>query len=261
MGRYSRHIDLQEVGPAGQRKLFQAKVLVIGAGGLGVPVLLYLTAAGVGRIGIVDFDRVSLDNLQRQVLYREEDLEKNKAVVARELLEARNSQIEVLSYPEPFTVNNAIHLVREYDIVVDCTDNFRTRYLINDTCVKESKPLVYAAIFKFEGQLSVFNYKNGPTYRCLFPIAPRVEEIPNCQDSGVLGVLPGVMGLYQANEVFKIILGLGKILSGTLFTLNLLSLDQKQFIFRRDEKEVERIKKDPLHLSIINDCNLDLNGK
>jgi len=261
MGRYSRHIDLQEVGPAGQRKLFQAKVLVIGAGGLGVPVLLYLTAAGVGRIGIVDFDRVSLDNLQRQVLYREEDLEKNKAVVARELLEARNSQIEVLSYPEPFTVNNAIQLVREYDIVVDCTDNFRTRYLINDTCVKESKPLVYAAIFKFEGQLSVFNYKNGPTYRCLFPIAPRVEEIPNCQDSGVLGVLPGVMGLYQANEVIKIILGLGKILSGTLFTLNLLSLDQKQFTFRRDEKEVERIKKDPLHPSKINDCNLDINGK
>ena len=177
----------------------------------------------------------------------------------RENYEARNNG--GLSYPEPFTVNNAIQLVREYDIVVDCTDNFRTRYLINDTCVKEGKPLVYAAIFKFEGQLSVFNYKNGPTYRCLFPIAPRVEEIPNCQDSGVLGVLPGVMGLYQANEVIKIILGLGKILSGTLFTLNLLSLDQKQFTFRRDEKEVERIKKDPLHPCEINDCNLDLNGK
>ncbi|MGC6421413.1 MAG: HesA/MoeB/ThiF family protein [Flavobacteriaceae bacterium] len=256
MVRYSRHIDLREVGPSGQRKLSKAKVLVVGAGGLGVPVLLYLTAAGVGRLGIVDPDRISVDNLQRQVLYREIDLKKMKAEVAQELLQARNSEIDLRVYPVPFSLDNALHLVESYDVVVDCTDNFRTRYLINDACVKQDKPLVFAAIYKFEGQLGVFNFQHGPTYRCLFPKPPQAGEVPNCEDNGVLGVLPGVMGMYQANEVLKIILGLGNILSGILMTVNLLTLDQKRFTFMRNEADVNRIKNRPLQAVEIDDCKL-----
>ena len=256
MARYSRHIDLHEVGPSGQRKITQARVLVIGAGGLGVPVLLYLTAAGVGKIGIVDPDHVEEENLQRQVLYREADLNSNKALAAQKLLKARNSEIDLHAYPQAFQVDNAISLVEAYDVVVDCTDNFQTRYLINDACVKRNKPLVFAAIFKYEGQLSVFNYKDGPTYRCLFPKPPLPGEVPNCEDNGVLGVLPGILGMYQTNEILKIIVGLGKVLSGTLMTVNLLTLEQKQLTFTRNNREVNHIKNSPLQLADINDCKL-----
>ena len=254
MTRYSRHIVLPEVGPVGQLKLSQAKVLVIGAGGLGIPVLQYLTAAGVGTIGIVDHDTVAVDNLQRQVLYREEDIQKNKAIVAQQLLKERNSDIELQAYPEKFDVNNALERVAPYDIVVDCTDNFRTRYLINDACVKQNKPLVFAAIYKFEGQLTVLNYQEGPTYRCLFPTPPKLGEVPNCEDNGVLGVLPGVLGMFQANEVLKIILGLEEILSGKLMTINVLTYQQKQFIFHRNQKEVMKIKQAPISSIALDDC-------
>lgn len=176
MKRYSRHITLSEVGLIGQLKIAESKVLVIGAGGLGAPLLLYLNAAGVGTIGIVDFDTVSLSNLQRQVLFREQDLDLNKADIAKELLSARNSELNITSYPVALTTSNALEIIKPYDIVVDCTDNFRTRYLINDACIKLNKPFVFAAIYKFEGQLSVFNYAGGPTYRCLFPSPPKAGE-------------------------------------------------------------------------------------
>ena len=257
MKRYSRHITLSEVGLVGQLKIAESKVLVIGAGGLGSPLLLYLTAAGVGTIGIVDFDKVSESNLQRQVLFREQDLNINKAISAKKLLNARNSDIEIKSYPHIFDTSNALELVQDYDIVVDCTDNFRTRYLINDACVKLGKPFVFAAIYKFEGQLSVFNYKGGPTYRCLFPTPPKAGEVPNCEEVGVLGVLPGVLGMYQANEVLKIILSIGSILSGQLLSINLLTNDQRLLRFNKNEAEIESIKNRELVFIALNDCKLN----
>jgi len=257
MKRYSRHITLSEVGLVGQLKIAESKVLVIGAGGLGSPLLLYLTAAGVGTIGIVDFDKVSESNLQRQVLFREQDLNINKAISAKKLLNARNSDIEIKSYPHIFDTSNALELVQDYDIVVDCTDNFRTRYLINDACVKLGKPFVFAAIYKFEGQLSVFNYKGGPTYRCLFPTPPKAGEVPNCEEVGVLGVLPGVLGMYQANEVLKIILSIGSILSGQLLSINLLTNDQRLLRFNKNKAEIESIKNRELVFIALNDCKLN----
>jgi len=257
MKRYSRHITLSEVGLVGQLKIAESKVLVIGAGGLGSPLLLYLTAAGVGTIGIVDFDKVSESNLQRQVLFREQDLNINKAISAKKLLNARNSDIEIKSYPHIFDTSNALELVQDYDIVVDCTDNFRTRYLINDACVKLGKPFVFAAIYKFEGQLSVFNYKGGPTYRCLFPTPPKAGEVPNCEEVGVLGVLPGVLGMYQANEVLKIILSIGSVLSGQLLSINLLTNDQRLLRFNKNKAEIESIKNRELVFIALNDCKLN----
>ena len=257
MKRYSRHITLSEVGLVGQLKIAESKVLVIGAGGLGSPLLLYLTAAGVGTIGIVDFDKISESNLQRQVLFREQDLNINKAISAKKLLNARNSDIEIKSYPHIFDTSNALELVQDYDIVVDCTDNFRTRYLINDACVKLGKPFVFAAIYKFEGQLSVFNYKGGPTYRCLFPTPPKAGEVPNCEEVGVLGVLPGVLGMYQANEVLKIILSIGSVLSGQLLSINLLTNDQRLLRFNKIEAEIESIKNRELVFIALNDCKLN----
>jgi len=257
MKRYSRHITLSEVGLVGQLKIAESKVLVIGAGGLGSPLLLYLTAAGVGTIGIVDFDKVSESNLQRQVLFREQDLNINKAISAKKLLNARNSDIEIKSYPHIFDTSNALDLVQDYDIVVDCTDNFRTRYLINDACVKLGKPFVFAAIYKFEGQLSVFNYKGGPTYRCLFPTPPKAGEVPNCEEVGVLGVLPGVLGMYQANEVLKIILSIGSVLSGQLLSINLLTNDQRLLRFNKNKAEIESIKNRELVFIALNDCKLN----
>lgn len=257
MKRYSRHITLSEVGLVGQLKITESKVLVIGAGGLGSSLLLYLTAAGVGTIGIVDFDKVSESNLQRQVLFREQDLHRNKATSAKELLSTRNSEIEIKSYPYAFDTSNALELVQDYDLVVDCTDNFRTRYLINDSCVQQDKPFVFAAIYKFEGQLAVFNFKGGPTYRCLFPNPPKAGEVPNCEEAGVLGVLPGILGLYQANEVLKLILSIGELLSGQLLSINLLTNHQRIISFQKNEAEIESVKKKELAFIELNDCKLN----
>ncbi len=254
MSRYSRHIILPEVGPVGQVKLLEAKVLVIGAGGLGLPVLQYLAAAGVGRLGIVDHDNVSISNLQRQVLFREQDLDQNKAEVAQKLLALRNSQIQIEAHPVFFDTANAHALVTSYDLVVDCTDNFRTRYLINGVCIQADKPFVFAAIYKFEGQLTVFNYRGGPSYRCLFPHPPQAGEVPNCEEAGVLGVLPGILGLYQANEVLKIILELDEVLTGKMMAINLLINQQKLFSFKRDENQIKQIKAAPLQCIALNDC-------
>lgn len=233
--QYNRHFILDKIGVSGQQKLKEAKVLVIGAGGLGCPILQYLTAAGVGTIGIIDNDTVSQSNLQRQILFSFDAIGKPKATCAAKRLAQLNPFIKFETYVEFLNSNNAIALFEKYDIVVDGSDNFQTRYLSNDAAVLTSKPLIFGAIFKFEGQISVFNYKNGPTYRCLFPEPPTANSIPNCSDIGVLGVLPGIIGSLQANEVIKIICGIGEVLSGKLLSLNTLNLQQNVLNFSKNE--------------------------
>ncbi len=232
INRYNRHIILPEVGLLGQQKLKQAKVLVIGAGGLGCPVLMYLTAAGVGTIGIVDFDTVDESNLQRQIIYTVDDVGKYKAEVAKIKLENQNPFINIVSYVLHFSSTIALDLISQYDIIVDGSDNFATRYLLNDACIINNKPLVAASIFKFEGQLSVYNYQHGPTYRCLFPEPP--SESPSCSEIGVIGVLPGILGTLQANEVIKIITGVGEVLSGKLLLIDLLTMQFRELKFEKN---------------------------
>ncbi|TXE09589.1 dinucleotide-utilizing protein [Seonamhaeicola algicola] len=232
---YSRHIILDEIGLKGQEKLKQAKVLVVGAGGLGCPILQYLTAAGVGTIGIVDADVVDVSNLHRQILYTIDDVGKPKALTASKRLKQLNPHVNFEVFQTFLSTKNAINIFSEYDIIVDGSDNFQTRYLCNDAAVITNKPLVFGSIFKFEAQLSVFNYKNGPTYRCLYPTPPTAGSVPSCSDVGVLGVLPGIVGCYQANEVLKIILEKGAVLSGKLLTFNVLNMEQMMFSFSKNE--------------------------
>jgi len=219
---YSRQLLLDEIGQEGQHKIKQAKVLVIGAGGLGCPVLQYINAAGVGTIGIVDCDTVEKSNLHRQILFGLSSIGKNKAEAAKLQLSQNNPFTIINSYSKAIKPINAIEIIREYDIIVDCTDNYTARYLINDACVLLSKPFIHGSVYKFEGQVSVFNHLGGPTYRCLFP-EPNYTSETNCTQSGVVGVLPGLIGLMQANEVLKLILKTGVILSGTVLTYNGLS--------------------------------------
>lgn len=216
LDRYARHIVLPGVGGAGQARLKQSAVLVVGAGGLGSPVLMYLAAAGVGRLGLVEMDRVDVSNLQRQVLFDTTTLGQHKAEVAKSRLESLNPHIQVEAHAERVTSENALRLLQPYDLVIDCTDNFPTRYLLNDACVLLDKPLVYGAIHQFEGQLSVFHHQGGPCYRCLFPQPPRPGAVPSCAEAGVFGVLPGVIGSLMAAEAIKVLLGLGDVLSGKL---------------------------------------------
>lgn len=242
--RYSRHFLLSEVGKDGQLKLKNSSVLVIGAGGLGCPALQYLTAAGVGTIGIVDFDQVDHSNLQRQILFAPADIGMNKAEVAAKKLAEQNPNISFNVYASRLDNSNALEIIEKYDVVLDGTDNFSTRYLINDACVIAGKPLVYGAIFKFDGQLSVFNYKGGPTYRCLFPEPPEAGSVPNCSEIGVIGVLPGIIGSQQANEALKIILGIGNIPSGKLLMYKALETDYTSIGFEKDEESVQAIADD-----------------
>lgn len=220
MSRYQRQIILPEVGLLGQSKLKNAKVLIIGAGGLGCPVLSYLTGAGVGTIGIIDNDTISETNLHRQVLYQTAQIGKSKAESAALNLEKLNPEINFETYNSWLTNENALKIISKYDIIVDASDNFATRYLVNDACVILNKPFVFAAIQGFDAQVSVFNYKSGPTYRCLFPEPP--TDAPDCNTLGVLGVLPSIAGSFQANEVLKIILEIGDVLSGKLLIYNTL---------------------------------------
>ncbi len=243
MSRYSRHIILPEIGKKGQDKLANAKVLVIGAGGLGCPVLQYLAAAGIGTIGIVDFDVVDESNLQRQILFGTTTLGKNKALAAKERLTDINPQVAIITYPEALTHKNAITIFEQYDIVVDGTDNFDTRYLINDAAIITHKPLVYGAIYKFEGQVAVFNYKNGPSYRCLFPTPPKKGSLPNCSEVGVLGVLPGIIGTLQANEVLKITLEIGTVLSGKIHYYNALTTQSYTLNLDRNQSAIDLVLK------------------
>lgn len=247
--RYSRQMILPEIGLSGQEKLNSAKVLMIGAGGIGCPVLQYLAAAGVGEIGIVDDDIVDMSNLHRQILYSAADIGKPKAIIAKEKIGLLNPHINITCLNERFTVSNAEGVCKGYDLVIDGSDNFETRYLINDTCVALNKVLVFGSIFKFEGHVSVFNYNNGPTYRDVFPEPPPADEVPNCAEIGVLGVLPGIIGVYMANEALKIICGIGETLSGKLMTIN--ALDNTTNVFKMSKqlkasKPQETIATEPL---------------
>ena len=233
--RYSKQIILPEVGLAGQERLKAARVLVIGAGGLGCPVLQYLTAAGVGKIGVCDGDVVDVSNLQRQVLYTANEIGLQKAVVAESKLAALNPNVKINTYPFFIDSSNAVELIKGYDIVVDGSDNFATRYLVNDACVMLDKPMVSGAIYKFEGQVSVFNYRRGPTYRCIFPEPPGADESPNCADIGVIAALPGIIGSIQANEVVKMITGIGEVLSGRLLVIDTQSMNTHIFHFKLNE--------------------------
>jgi molybdopterin/thiamine biosynthesis adenylyltransferase/rhodanese-related sulfurtransferase len=241
LNRYARHFVLPEFGMEGQKKLKASSVLVVGAGGLGCPLLLYLSAAGVGRIGIVDDDVVDESNLQRQVLYTVDDLGQSKAATAKKKLLALNPHIQVDVYQERFLPDNALELVSKYDIVADGTDNFPTRYLVNDACVLSDKINVYASIFRFEGQVSVFNYLNedgtrGPNYRDIFPDPPPPDLVPNCAEGGVLGVLPGIIGSIQANEVIKVLTGIGEPLSGRLFLFDTAGFSTRTLKIRKNPK-------------------------
>ncbi|AWH75220.1 dinucleotide-utilizing protein [Dokdonia sp. Dokd-P16] len=232
--QYSRHLILDEIGLAGQLKIKDTSVLVIGAGGLGCPVLQYLTAAGIGRIGIIDKDVVEQSNLQRQILYTHDDIGSNKAISVTRRLERLNPYIKFDTYPMRLTRDNALELFANYDIIVDGSDNFATRYLVNDAAILKGKPVVLGSIYKFEGQLAVYNYKNGPTYRCLYPTPPKQNEMPNCSEAGVLGALAGIIGSLQANEVLKIICGIGEVLSGKLLTYNMITMNQMILGFEKD---------------------------
>lgn len=238
--RYSRQIALSEIGEAGQLKLQNARVLVIGAGGLGCPVLQNLAAAGVGTIGIVDGDVVDETNLHRQLLYTLNDCGKSKVEVAKSAILKLNPEIKVNMFAEFFSTQNAFDIVKDYEIIVDCTDAIAVRYLINDVAVVKKIPVVYASIYKFEGQVSVFNYKNGTSYRCLFPEQESLNSVPNCVESGVLGVLPNTLGTLQATEVLKMILEIGEVLSGRLWIYDALYFQTQIIDFTRNPKAIEK---------------------
>ena len=238
--RYSRHLILPEVGMVGQKKLRAASVLIIGAGGLGCPIALYLTAAGIGRLGLVDFDVVDRTNLQRQVLYGESVVGVPKVEAAAERLKDLNPDVEIETYPERLTSENALQIMSDYDIIIDGTDNFPTRYLTNDAAVILGKPYIYGSIFRFEGQVSVFlsrpfnGFERGPCYRCLFPSPPPPGAVPSCAEGGVLGVLPGIVGALQAAEAIKLIVGIGEPLIGKLMLIDTLRMEFKTVRIRRN---------------------------
>jgi sulfur-carrier protein adenylyltransferase/sulfurtransferase len=236
LNRYSRHFILPEVGEAGQAKLLDAKVLLIGAGGLGSPSALYLAAAGVGTLGLVDHDVVDMSNLQRQILHTNDRVGMAKVESARQTLTALNPDVKVIGYQERLSSENIMRLIADYDIIVDGCDNFPTRYLVNDACVMTGKPNVHGSIFQFEGQASVFYPGRGPCYRCLFPEPPPPGAAPSCQEAGVLGVLPGLVGCVQALETIKLILGVGKPLIGRMVYFDTLSMELRIHKLRKDPK-------------------------
>ena len=241
--RYNRQIILPEIGVEGQQKLLNARVLVIGAGGLGCPILQYLVAAGVGNIGIVDADVVSISNLHRQILYTVADVGKQKVTVAKAHLSNQNPAVKIDVYPVMLHSSNALEIFQPYDFVIDGSDNFATRYLVNDACVISKKAFISGSIFKFEGQISVFNYQNGPTYRCLYPEPPTAGSVPNCSEIGVIGALAGIIGTMQAAEAIKIITGAGEVLSGKLLLFDMLTMRSQIVKFKAIEsnKEVKEL--------------------
>src|SRR5436190_5174409 len=234
--RYSRHLLMPEVGLQGQLKLKNSSALVIGTGGLGSPVALYLAAAGIGRIGLVDYDIVDSSNLQRQVIHGTSTVNKLKVESARDRLLDLNPDIQIDVYNEPYTSENAMRIAKDYDVIIDGTDNFPTRYLTNDVAVFLGKPNVYASIYRFDGQVSVFYAKEGPCYRCLFPEPPPPGLVPSCAEGGVLGVLPGTIGTIQATEALKLILGIGEPLIGRLLLYDALSMTMEEVKLRKNPK-------------------------
>lgn len=230
--RYNRQIILPEIGDEGQLKLAKSKVLVIGAGGLGSAILPYLAAAGVGKIGIMDDDAIEISNLHRQVIYKTSAVGKSKVEEAKLMISELNTEIKVNAFSEKLSGKNALSLFEKYDIIVDATDNISIKYLINDACLVTNKPMVYGSIFRFQGQVSVFNYQNGPTYRCLYP--DENQNALNCEDAGVIGVSVGIIGMLQANEVIKIILGIGEALNGKILVYNILNNEQQKYDFDKN---------------------------
>ena len=232
--RYSRHLIIPDVGVEGQEKLLAAKVLLIGSGGLGSPLALYLAAAGVGRLGLVDFDVVDFSNLQRQIIHTTQDVGRPKLESAKEKINAINPDVKVVGYPVRLSSENALDIVKDYDIVVDGTDNFPTRYLVNDACVLLKKPNVYGSIFRFEGQASVFWAEKGPCYRCLYPEPPPPGMVPSCAEGGVLGILPGIIGVIQATEAIKLLLEKGDLLVGRLLLFDALKMRFREVKLKKD---------------------------
>jgi adenylyltransferase/sulfurtransferase len=232
--RYSRHLILPEVGMEGQKKLAAASVLLIGTGGLGSPLAMYLAAAGVGRIGLVDFDVVDLSNLQRQVIHSTKNVGRSKLKSAKDFLHGLNPRVHVDTYEKQFSSENAMQIAADYDLIIDGTDNFPTRYLVNDVAVLLNKPNVYGSIFRFEGQASVFWAEKGPCYRCLYPEPPPPGMVPSCAEGGVLGVLPGIIGTIQANEAIKLILGIGEPLLGRLLLFDALAMRFREMKLRKN---------------------------
>lgn len=237
--RYIKQITLPEIGIKGQEKLKKAKVLIVGAGGIGAPVLQYLCATGIGEVGLVEHDYVDEQNLQRQILYGEKDIGKLKTVITKEILEKQNSSCIVDVINLKFSKNNALKIIEKYNIIVDATDNFSSRYLINDACSIRNKVLVYGAIYKYEGQVSVFNYNNGPGLRCLFPETPLKHEAADPERLGIYGLLSGIIGLYMANEVVKVITGLGETLSGKLLLFDVRNYSNYIFSFPKNPVNFE----------------------
>jgi len=234
--RYRRHLSLPELGVEGQRKLLDARVLLIGAGGLGCPLAQYLAAAGVGTLGLIDHDRVDVSNLQRQVLYATADVGRPKVEVAAERIHAQNPDVRVVTHALRLTSENALALLADWDVIVDGSDNFPTRYLVNDACVLLGKPNVHGSIFRFDGQASVFDARSGPCYRCLFPEPPPPGAVPSCAEGGVLGVLPGLVALIQATETLKLLTGIGESLSGRLLQIDALGMEFREFRIQKDPK-------------------------
>ncbi|MCD0471614.1 HesA/MoeB/ThiF family protein [Flavobacterium sp. JAS] len=238
--RYNRQIILPEIGENGQQKLLKAKVLVIGAGGLGAAILPYLAAAGVGEIAIVDDDVIEVSNLHRQVIYKSSAIGKHKVDEAKLMITELNPTIKVETIAEKLSGKNAISLFEQYDIIVDATDNIAIKYLINDACIITNKPMVYGSVFRFQGQVSVFNYQNGPTYRCLYP--DENTQSANCEDAGVIGISVGIIGMLQANEVIKMILEIGEVLSGKILVYNILNNEQQKYDFEKNTNIVMNLE-------------------
>lgn len=248
--RYSRHLVIPEIGTEGQLRLRQARVLIIGAGGLGSPIGMYLAAAGIGKIGIVDFDTISHSNLQRQVLYSTNDVGHPKTVLAKQRLLEINPNVEIATYDTRLTKDNALEILKDYDLIADGTDNFATRYLVNDACVLLGKPFVYGSILRFEGQATTFDPRTGPCYRCLYPEPPAYGDVPSCEEGGVLGVLPGIIGCIQANEVIKYIIGKGELLTGRLLLLDALKMSFREIRYSKDP-ECPSCSDDPLITTLL----------
>jgi molybdopterin/thiamine biosynthesis adenylyltransferase/rhodanese-related sulfurtransferase len=234
IARYSRHLILPEVGLEGQKKLKAAKVLCVGTGGLGAPLAYYLAAAGIGTLGLVDFDKVDESNLQRQIIHSTKDVGRPKIDSAAEKLQALNPYLKIVKHETMLTSANALEIIKDYDIIADGTDNFPTRYLVNDACVLSGKPNAYASIFRFEGQASVFATEDGPCYRCLYPEPPPPGLVPSCAEGGVLGILPGLLGVIQATEVIKLILGKGEPLIGRLLLVDALGMKFRELKLRKN---------------------------
>ncbi len=234
ISRYSRHIILPEVGGKGQKKLLESKVFLVGAGGLGSPAAFYLAAAGIGKIGISDNDVVDFSNLQRQILHSTKDVDHSKVQSAKETLEALNPDVEVVPYTERLNSENILDIIKDYDVVLDGSDNFPTRYLVNDACVMLGKPLSHGSIFRFDGQATTILPGKGPCYRCLYETPPPPDLVPSCQEAGVLGIIAGIIGVVQATEVIKLQLGKGNLLNGTLLLYDSLNMDFKKLNIQRN---------------------------